>query len=56
MPSRQKPAKPPRRRRSYASRIAAYEAAKAGWDAANPGADYRTRDLAMRQLALRLGV
>lgn len=35
---------------------AAYEAAKAAWDAANPGALYRERDAAMQRLARSMGV
>jgi hypothetical protein len=44
------------RRHSTGGAFASYEAAKSAWDAANPGADYRTRDAAMRKLAGALGV
>lgn len=36
--------------------MAAYEAAKAAWDAAHPGADFQTREQAMRRLARAMGV
>lgn len=37
-------------------RYAAYESAKAVWDADNPAVDYRTRDAAMQRLARSMGV
>jgi hypothetical protein len=36
--------------------LAAYESAKAAWDAAHPGADFRTREAAVRSLARAIGV
>lgn len=55
---RSTPRRPPvrRRRQSPDARIAAYEAQKFAWDAAHPGADYRTRDRAMRRIARAVGV
>lgn len=52
------PRRPPvrRRRLSPDARIADYEARKSAWDTAHPGADYRTRDRAMRRIARAVGV
>lgn len=44
------------RRQSTGGRDALYEACKNAWDAANPGADWRTREQAMRRLADAAGV
>lgn len=35
---------------------AAYEAAKSAWDSVNHGADFRTREQAMRRFAKAFGV
>lgn len=43
-------------RRRYDSGQTGYENAKSAWDADNPGADYRERDAAMRQIAKSIGV
>jgi len=44
------------RRTPISNKISVYEAAKAAWDKAHPGADYRTRDQAMLRIAREAGV
>jgi len=46
----------PSRRTPISNKISVYEAAKAAWDAAHPGADYATRDQAMLRIARQAGV